>query len=180
MRYFLTIAVFLLSGLFAIGQNNVVIKDTRLVAGGRLNDTAFAIQSTVLDLELTSFTGDVVVTFNTDNAKDLTNNAKRYVAKRSMNYRFRGNFKGLEERLKRNNTPEQVFFGEWEIMVGDVSMPGQAVEVKLSRLKGTTGKTQLVTFKGEFNPADFELDTDRFKWTDVIQYSIILTVITYD
>lgn len=180
MRLYFSILVFLHLALSVIGQNNVVIKDTRLVAGGKLNDTAFAIQSTVLEVELTSFTGDVTILFNSDDAKDLTNNARRYVAKRSMNYRFSGNFKGLEERLKRNNTPEQVFFGEWEVRVGDVALPGQPIEVKLSRVKGTTGKTQLVTFKGEFNPADFELDTEKFRWNDVIQYSIILTVVTYD
>ncbi len=180
MRELLTISILVAYSLVGLSQNNVVLKDTRFVAGGKLNDTAFAIQSTQIEVELTSFTGDVMILFNSDNAKDLTNNAKRYTNKRSINYRFKGNFKGLEQRLKRSNTAEQVFFGDWEIMVGDVSQPAQPVEVKLSRVKGTTGKTQLVTFKGKFNPANFELDTDQFRWSGVIEYSIILTVVTYD
>lgn len=175
---------FLVSVLFALfvvasyGQNSVAVANTRLVASCMLNDSSLAISASDVDVIVSPQNGEIYVEFKNTNARDMTQNAEKYYAKREFTFQWKATIYGLIEMLKNASNSVEQTEGTVELTIGNTSQE-LPITFIVEHVKGTQGVTKMATLKGSFDPNYFEMNSEKFKWDKEFNYSIIFRTTTF-
>lgn len=175
---FLVSALFTLLVATSFGQNSVAVANTSLVASCMLNDNSLAISASDVDVNVSPQNGEITVEFSNTNARDMTQNAEKYYAKREFTFHWKATIYGLMDMLKNASNSMEQAEGTVELTIGTNSQE-LPVTFSVERVKGTGGITKMATLKGTFDPNYFEMNTEEYKWDEEFNYTIIFRTTVY-
>lgn len=174
MTYKLTLLACLLT-FTSWAQNNYRSSDGRLIATGTLNDQSFSVESQKVLTEFNGNTGFLLVRFDSENARIMSNSALRYAEDvDDIEFVWTTTDPVLDEMLKADRPESQRSMLMSLVVNGN--MQEVPVTVVMHRIDGMKGKTVLARIFGSFEPESFDMNTDKRVFSGTIDYEIIMTL----